>query len=236
MRQRPVLSAFISFSGPTSADTYVDVGPGYEGLDDYRLLFQFYAKSMYNLGPAHNAPLLRDHMQWAAAKLRTASESDSFAVPDVTGGHFALAEVGRDVVACVGAFLKPGRHGSRYIMTEYQTPSGQEEYYAHIAVLAYLQALLNVAEAWGNLLIVAAGLEHMNSVYSAGRSSWHSIPGILSVSGDGLHAGLQATADEARNRTLPVMPDQLRSAAETVFEMWDLGLSLRDASGTEGDD
>jgi hypothetical protein len=199
--QKPVLSAFVSFAGPRTVDVHVDTGPGFEsGLDEFRLLFLFYAKTMYNLGPTDAASRLRDHLKWAAGAIRAAVDRTPLEVPIITAGHFCLADAGRDVTAGAGAFLEAGADGSRFITTEYKTPPSQEEYYAYVAVLAYLQTLLDGGDAWGNYLIIAVGLDTMNAAYDAGSASWDSLPAILRVPETAVHAGLQALADEMTRR------------------------------------
>jgi hypothetical protein len=199
--QKPALSAYISFGDRHAADVHVDAGPGFEDSDEFLLLFHFYAKTMYNLGDNHNAPRLRECMVDAAAAARSGAFADPLVIPDVTRGQFSLQPVGDTGIAAVGAFLETGRSG-KYVTTEYQVPPGQEYSFACLAVLAYLQSLLNAAQAWGNLLLVAAGLESMNETYAAGLRSWDSIPGILDVSESGFAAGLKALGEEMHRRGL----------------------------------
>lgn len=194
-RQKPALSAYITFAGG-NAEAYLDPGPGFEGLDPYVLLLQFYAKSMYNLGPSKYAPQLRDFMWWAAEQAWPAATGNPTAAPvDISAGHFTMAPVGRSVKAGVGAFLELGRSG-KYIQTEYQTPRGQEEYYAFLAVPVLFQHLLTGDKAWGDFMIPAIGVKVLSRKYSAGPSAWDSVPAILSDSQSALQQAMQAVADE----------------------------------------
>jgi hypothetical protein len=203
MSQEPALSALVTFAGPRVVYVGVDVGASYNVDYDWEfLLSQFFAKTMFNLGPSEWATRLRDYMAWAAERAIAGALHEPMETPDVSGGHFVLATVNQDWTAGVRAVLEVGQRGNRYITTEYRTPSGQEEYYAFVAVLALFQSIINTCTAWGDLLLPAAAVKHMTATYAGGPSTWDSLEAILSVPQAAIEPAMQAMAAEMVRRDL----------------------------------
>lgn len=246
--RKPALSAFIAFYGPEIAQVHVDAGPGFESHDEFRLLLQFYAKTMYNLGPHRDAIALRDDLTWASARLLEAASQEPMHLPDICRGQVSLGSPEGQPSALVGAFLEHGHHG-KYILTEYEVPAGAEERYARLAVVACLQTLINSVDAVEEVVVIAAGLKSMGEDYSRGAESWNSIPGILSTAESGLRHGLHALDERMRRReesTVNADADGIPQAVEppldaviAAYERWsaaqDDWFSEASASGAKED-